>query len=262
MPTDAFQTLANHYDQMMSHVDYERWLVVSTMIAELCPDEDFEHLDVGCGTGSLVKLLREHGWRSYGVDLSYSMVAAARKGVPRVPIFQADMTRLPFGNSFHFVTSVFDSLNFLLELREFEQAFQSIRGCMTDDGVVYFDVITEQMVLEHYADREWVDRNGSSKMRWHGEYDVDRRVIENTIWVDGGEPTVVRERVYTIDEIEGAVEKAGLTILGTVDTETWCAPTDDTLRLDIVASVRDDEEIEEKYWDVQQDIQKLLDERD
>ncbi|MCH7808828.1 MAG: methyltransferase domain-containing protein, partial [Planctomycetes bacterium] len=75
--------MAKHYDSMMSHVAYERWVGVSTMIAELCPDENFKHLDVGCGTGSLVKLLREQGWRSYGGDLSYAMVSAARKDPPK-----------------------------------------------------------------------------------------------------------------------------------------------------------------------------------
>jgi SAM-dependent methyltransferase len=261
MGSDTFETLARHYDSMMSHIEYERWVAVSTMIAELCPDEDFEHLDVGCGTGALVRLLREYGWRSYGADLSKAMLATHGTS-DDAPLLRADMRNLPFKNRFHFVTCVFDSLNFLLDPKDFKQALQSMRQSMTDDGIVYFDVITETMVLEHYADRDWVDRNGKSKMRWHGEYDIDKRIISNTIWVDKGEPTVVRERVYTIDEIREAAEEAGLNILGIVDTETWCAPTDATLRLDIVASVRDAEALDQSFQHIQQDIQILLDDAD
>lgn len=262
MHDDHFQHLAHYYDTMMSHVDYRRWQSVSVMIAELCPDENFDHLDVGCGTGSLIHLLREHGWRSYGIDLSGSMLAQIRQKDRDAQVVQANMTRLPFAKSFHYVTCVFDSLNFLLNKVDFEQAFQSIRDSMTDHGVVYFDVITERLVLEHYADRSWVDRNGRSKMSWSGAYDVQQRIIENTIRVDAGEPSHVRERVYTIEEIKTAAKKAGLTILGIVDTETWCAPTPETLRLDIVASVRNDTEITEKYHHIRQDIQILLDDMD
>jgi SAM-dependent methyltransferase len=262
MSKDTFKYIAGYYDSMMSHIDYERWLIVATMIAELCPDENFEHLDVGSGTGELVKRLREYGWRSYGIDLSHAMLSTSRKSGEKIPVAQANMTNLPFNDSFHFLTCVFDSLNFLLDPSDFVGAFQSMRASMTDDGIVYFDVITERMVLDHYADREWVDTNGKSEMRWSGVYDGNSRIIENTIRVDGGAKSVVRERVYTIAEIHEALENAGLTILGIVDTETWCAPTDETLRLDIVASVRDSKEMERSYRYIQQDIQILLAEED
>lgn len=258
MKADIFETLAKHYDSMMSHIDYERWLVVSTMIAELCPDEDFEHLDIGCGTGALVERLREYGWRSYGGDLSNAMVSMGRKRDGQLPLFQCDVTSLPFERRFHFMTCVFDTLNFLVNEQDFGKAFRSMRDVMSNDGVLYFDVITEQMVLKHYADRDWVDTLGSSKARWHGVYDAKKRVIENTIWIDGGPPTVVRERVYHVDEIRSAAEAAGLTILGVLDTETWCKPTEETLRLDIVASVRDDAEIRERFQGIQNNIQALL----
>ena len=258
MRRDEFETLAEQYDSMMSHVNYERWVAVCGMIAELCPRGDFEQRDVGCGRSALVKSLRNCGWRSYGVDLSYAMASASRKDEAKIPVVQGDMRRLPFEKSFHFLTCVFDSLNFLLELEDFESAFTSMRESMTDDGVLYFDVITERMVLEHYAGRDWVDRDGKSKMQWHGEYDVERRIVENTIRVDGGKPSVIRERVYDVEEIRAAAEKAGLRILGIVDTETWCAPTEETLRLDVVASVRNDAEIEGRFLGMREEVQVFL----
>lgn len=262
MSKDTFKYLAGYYDSMMSHIDYERWLIVSTMIAELCPDENFEHLDIGSGTGELVKLLREYGWRSYGIDLSHAMLSTSRASSEDLPVAQANMTALPFGESFHYLTCIFDSLNFLLESTDFERAFRSMRDSMTDDGVIYFDVITERMVLEHYADRDWVDTNGKSEMSWSGVYDVNSRIIKNSIRIDGGDESIVCERVYTESDIRSALEKVGLTVLGIVDTETWCASTDETLRLDIVASVRGGKEIDRSYRHIQQDIQILLAEED
>ena len=262
MQPDNFEHLAKHYDSMMNHVDYERWVVVSTMIAELCPNEDFQHLDVGCGTGALVKLLRDHGWRSYGADLSPAMLAQARQDSVQQPLIRADMTNLPFNNSFHFMTCVFDSFNFLLDERDLQQSFLSIRDAMTPQGVLYFDVITEHMVTEHYADKSWVDRNGRSKMRWKGSYNQESRIVENTIIIDNANPTIVRERMYSIDEIQTAAQNAGLTILGILDTENWHDPKQETLRLDIVASVRDDAEIHNQFSRIREEIESILSDTD
>lgn len=247
---------------MMSHVDYERWVAVSTLIADLCPDEDFLHLDVGCGTGHLVHGLRDYGWRSIGADLSLAMLHAARNRGPEMPLVQADMTALPFKHGFHFVTCVFDSLNFLLKSGQLDEAMGAIRTALTDHGILYFDYISEKLVTEHYADQDWIDTNDGVETRWKGVYDEEEKVIANTIWFDGKEPTTVKERVYGDDEIEAALNHAGLNLLARLDTTTWAEPTRETLRYDVIACVRPPEELEKEFRYIQQDIQILLAESD
>jgi len=51
-----------------------------------------EALDIGCGTGRHLKLLRDLGWEATGVDSSPKAAAKARASV-------AEMTKLPFKNS-------------------------------------------------------------------------------------------------------------------------------------------------------------------
>lgn len=257
---DTFHKLAKHYDGMMSHVDYERWIAVSTLIADMCPDEDFYHLDIGCGTGNILEGLRDYGWRSVGIDLSYAMIETGRDRHPELPIAQADMTQLPFKNSVRFSTCLFDSVNFLLSLEALAQACTSIRGALTDSGVLYFDFISETMVLEHFADRDWVDRVDGIDIRWRGVYDRDARVIENTIWSGKGGPSVVRERVHTQEEIRAALEAVGMRVLGVLDTETWAEPDANTLRYDVVACVGDGQAMEEDFRRIQEDVQLLLSE--
>lgn len=255
---DTFHKLARHYDGMMSHVDYERWIAVSTLIADLCPDEDFYHLDIACGTGSLLAGLRDYGWRSVGIDLSPAMLEKAGDNFPELPLAQADMTALPFNHSFHFATCVFDSINFLLTKDALASAFRSIRGALTDSGVLYFDVISEAMVLEHFAEKDWIDRIDRTDIRWSGRYDAESRIIENSIWSDRKEPSIVRERVHTEEEIREAARAAGMHVIGVFDTETWDAPTAETLRYDVVASVRPESEHGEELARIQEDVQHLL----
>lgn len=50
-------------------------------------------LDVGCGTGRLMRLLHRHGFQADGVDFSTAMIALAREGHPRAELFHADLCR-------------------------------------------------------------------------------------------------------------------------------------------------------------------------
>ncbi|HMQ53605.1 MAG TPA: class I SAM-dependent methyltransferase [Anaerolineae bacterium] len=52
-------------------------------------------LDVGCGAGATVQLLRDHGCWAGGLDLSAVLLQSGRQGSPRLPFVQADGVRLP-----------------------------------------------------------------------------------------------------------------------------------------------------------------------
>src|SRR5512144_530625 len=68
-------------------------------------------LDVGCGTGANLAMLRRFG-RAVGIDLTWSGLAYAHERGERA-VGQASATALPFGNdSFDLVTS-FDMLQCL-----------------------------------------------------------------------------------------------------------------------------------------------------
>jgi SAM-dependent methyltransferase len=69
-------------------------------------------LEVGCGTGSLLKTLLERGYRAYGLDASPAMLKPARKKLERAGfkgrLVRAKVQRLPFpDNSFETVVSTF-----------------------------------------------------------------------------------------------------------------------------------------------------------
>lgn len=258
MPQDTFKHLARHYDAMMEHIDYERWVVLTTMLAELCPDEGFNHLDIACGTGALVRELAEHRWHTYGIDLSLSMLQEATKGNEAISLAQANMCQLPFHNSVALATCFFDSINFLTEEGALAQAFTSIHQSLNDIGVLCFDTITEHMVMEHFADREWLDENAGHPTRWSGQYNAADRIITNTIRVGHDEVTTVRERVYHQEEVERALTAAGFRILGVMDTETWCEPGAESLRLDYVATRNTDDTIALKFQSIRADIQSFL----
>lgn len=53
--------------------------------------------DIGCGTGTLARLLTDEGYSVDGVDFSPEMIARARSKVPEARFFTADAARPPLG---------------------------------------------------------------------------------------------------------------------------------------------------------------------
>lgn len=257
-PRDTFSDLARFYDPIMREVDYDRWLVVSTVVAELCGQHEFRHIDLACGTGHLLKRLIQHGWDSVGIDVSHAMLREAQKGPFRARLAAADLCNLPFAPRFEYATCIFDSLNFLLDPGQLQRAFQSAADLLLDNGVFYFDMITERMVTEHFADMHWTEDNGSFSTTWKGSFDRATAIADIRIRINTGPETLVRERVYTGQEIRSAAQDAGFVLLAEVDSATWRDPSYRTTRLDMVAVKSDSKEMRKRFEKVRKRIQGLL----
>lgn len=83
-------------------------LHIAASIAILMKDHSLKKvLDVGCGTGRLVKFLNERGFQSYGCDNVNLAVKTARKINEKNTIVKAPATKLPFKkNSFDMLTAI------------------------------------------------------------------------------------------------------------------------------------------------------------
>jgi SAM-dependent methyltransferase len=55
--------------------------------------------DLGCGSGVFTELLRQHGYRSVGVDISSKLVALGRRKYPGLELIEGDAENLPFENA-------------------------------------------------------------------------------------------------------------------------------------------------------------------
>lgn len=255
---DQFADLSRHYDAIMREVDYDRWVVVASLLADVATPTRVRHVDLACGTGRLLKRLVQHGWSSVGIDLSHGMLRQSRRG-PYVPaVAVADLTALPFARRFNYATCVFDSVNFLLENERLHEAFRAVAGVLTDGGVFYFDVITERMVTKHFANREWTEDNGGFSTWWSGKYDRRTRLAELQIRVNTGASHRVSERVYTHDEVVEAIESAGLELLGDFDSETWGIPAAQSTRVDYVAVKSPSRATQRKFEDSVERVQQAL----
>jgi demethylmenaquinone methyltransferase/2-methoxy-6-polyprenyl-1,4-benzoquinol methylase len=134
-------------------------------VLELARNYQPEHiLDVCCGTGHQLKLLRKYGFNVTGLDLSDNMLNISRKGKHSPNCIKADATAMPFENG------SFDMVMITLALHEnTSESAKKIIKEMTRVAKPNGSVIL-------------VDYESSSRTR------KDARVITRTIeWLAGGD---------------------------------------------------------------------------
>lgn len=107
-------------------------------------------LDVGCGPANDLRLLRDVGVHPVGVDLSLGVLREARMLLPRHPLVQAPLHRLPFR------PGVFGGLwcsgSFThLPRGAWREAFSALMGLL-GSGPVYFSCLRSTADLEPYVD--------------------------------------------------------------------------------------------------------------
>ena len=91
-------------------------------------------LDLGCGTGNVLKFGSRHFKRAIGVDISFNMLKVARQN--NLEVIQADTLSLPFKPSIFDIVSIFSVLH---HLYNYQQVFTQISRVLKKGGFLYSD---------------------------------------------------------------------------------------------------------------------------
>jgi SAM-dependent methyltransferase len=258
MSDDAFHDLGRYYDALMSEINYDRWVVVGSYLRDLTGRPDPAHLDIACGTGRFLHAVLQQGWNSIGIDLSASMLRSAVVGPYPATVAAADMTALPFEERFDFVTCLFDSLNFVIELDAVRRAMREAYRVLRPGGIFYFDTITERMITEHFADRTWREKHGKMRAEWQGFWVPDTGMADLRIRINRGPYSLIRERIYSDAAIRGALVDAGFEVIGYLDAENWNAPAYQTLRIDWIAVKPPMQSPLAQFAAIEESVQRIL----
>ncbi|MBA9027739.1 class I SAM-dependent methyltransferase [Peribacillus huizhouensis] len=117
---------ANLYDRKHSFVtEYG-----NRLIELLAPKAGEKILDLGCGTGDLVKKLHDYKVDVVGVDQSKNMVMQAKNKYPTLKFFVQDATNLEYKNEFD---AVFSNAT-LHWVKQPKQALNCIYNSLREDG--------------------------------------------------------------------------------------------------------------------------------
>ena len=262
---EAYTDFAMVYDTFMDETPYEQWCEFlmelfrkygaqkddtrqeNRAVMDNLRQERNTVLDLGCGTGTLTELLARRGYDMIGVDLSEEMLRIAvdkreRSGLDILYLCQ-DMRELELYGTVGAAVSVCDSVNYLLEEDDVVQTFRLVNNYLYPEGLFIFDFNTIYKYAEVIGDTTIAEDREECSFIWENTYYEEERINEYdlTIFVreEGDRYRRFQEthlqRGYSLKEMRGMVEAAGLLFVDAIDADTHRKVTQESERIYIVA---------------------------
>jgi len=159
-------------------------------------------LELGCGTGRILKFLNDNGFtKLYGIDISSKMIEICRKSLPNsIVLLQHDFrTRLPFESNF------FDLIlfvgNTLANVDRLNLVFKEVHRVLKNNG----DIIVGCLNAEHMTDK--IVKNYYGKLPKPVEF---KKFDEKSKTVYIGK---IFAHWLTENELKDLIEKSGLKLV-------------------------------------------------
>jgi len=240
---DSYTQLAACYDIFMDEVPYDKWLDYVLKIFEKYTVPKELVLDLGCGTGIFTRMLAERGYDMIGVDSSCEMLEQARTSETNGILYLLqDMREFELYGTVRAVVSVCDSINYLLTDNDVITTFKLVENYLDKDGIFVFDFNTVYKYSEIIGDTTIAENRDDCSFIWENYYDETTHINEYdlTIFLKEGElyrksTETHLQRGYTVEEMKGFVEAAGLELLEIEDADTLKVIDEHSERVHLVA---------------------------
>lgn len=135
---EGYDKYAKFYDKTLEYLDsFEQ----GKLMAVTGPVKGKKVLDVGCGTGRIIRKLTEKGATVTGLDLSSEMVLVAQKKFPKVKFVEGDIEKLPFNDEeFDVVVASF----LIVHLKGLMKAFDEVYRVLKAGGIFVITNINQR----------------------------------------------------------------------------------------------------------------------
>ncbi|MDD5675579.1 MAG: class I SAM-dependent methyltransferase, partial [Chitinivibrionales bacterium] len=220
------------------HVAYDEWVALIARALERfyrpAPAGALSLLEIGGGTGVLACKLRRAGYDYTGSDVNFAMCQQARsKGLPFVC---CDGRALPFKRSFDCALFLYDGINYLPELTDYDRLFAALFARLKDGGLFLFDITTQYNSMRNFRDFTDYSEWGDYACVRHSYFDKQQRVQHNdfSLWqrLADRENCFCRrherhsQKVFAVPELQKRIPRDLFEIMGVWDNFTmnkWSA---------------------------------------
>ncbi len=102
-------------------------------------------LELGTGNGNV--LINFPGkYELYGLDIERKYVKLTRQKLPKAHLWTSSMHNFKINKKFDVIFSVFDSINFLKDISQWEETFRTVYNHLNENGLFIFDMYTEKVL--------------------------------------------------------------------------------------------------------------------
>lgn len=241
---NPYETIAEAYDYMLRHVDYERWYQYISGIMINFVNNPRSVLELGCGTGRFGAKFSADDFVIYGIDRSIQMLQVARtRAFRNFRIICADIRQFAISRKVDFIFSVHDTMNYLLDPADIRKTLACVRECMHEESVFMFDITTEHNIDRFFDNKTSFYKTGGKYISWTNRYDREKKLIISSFTVDlkSGEKLTEEhvQRIYTLSEMKKILEEEGFDIIAIGSDYTMDYPSPETVMINFITKRRD-----------------------
>lgn len=184
-------------------------------------------LDVACGEGSFGIAMANLGYKVTGVDQSHEMIRLAQEKATqegqRALFLVEDMRSISFKEQFDLVTCFFDSLNYLLTVKDLHETFINIYSATKPGGYFIFDMNTIYgLAVDWMRQESYIQNEAEDFIEFHKHtYDYENQIatVEMIVFKRAGDlwerfVEIHHERGYPIADLQFLLTEVGFEILG------------------------------------------------
>ena len=249
-----YEEFARIYDELMEDVPYRAWADYLTGYLKAHGIGEGLVLDLGCGTGTLTRLLSGEGYDMIGADCSDAMLQIAAEksadaictGESDILWLQQDMRSFELYGTVRAMVSACDSMNYMLTSDDLLQVFKLANNYLDPGGLFLFDMNTAYKYREILGDKTFAQSLPDCAYIWENSWFEEEKInqYELTLFIRESESghalydryeEIHMQRAWDIDEVKELIGKAGMKFVEVLDAYTGRSVSDTSERVLFVA---------------------------
>lgn len=223
-----YDSFGAFYDALMYDADYKKRTEYLLKLFKKYGKKPTLLLDVACGTGGFSNEFCKNGIEVIGIDMSEQMLSVAREksaeqGLDVLYLCQK-AEKLDLYGTVDGAICCFDSLNHITDYKRFCKAIERVSLFLEKECLFIFDLNTQYKHKNVLADNVFVIENEDVYCVWANKYKEKNSVVDINldffVEQDGLYERFSEEfseRAYSSQEVESALEKAGLQVVAIFD---------------------------------------------
>ncbi len=238
-----YSKLASIYDEVMSHVEYKKWARYIERVINKWQPQCHSLLDISCGTGNFLFSLNSKDIDCVGFDMSFEMIKIAKEKnesrTRNINFFQGDMVSISMKKKFNIVVCLYDSINYLLDLKLWQQLFLRVADVLDKNGIFVFDICTKKNSIKYF--NNYSERNSGENYEYLRESSYSRtKGIHTNKFIITFEDAIKdyieihQQKIFTIKEIKDFIDSTNFKLLGFFNGFTFNQGNEDSLRIHFV----------------------------